>query len=470
MNRSLVVHQVVKQNWLPVAEVLLLLTSLTGIAVAQTPVPEKAVKPATATVKSSGEKLALGILQAVKLAEVNSFHAQIAHEKIAEAKGRAEESRARLLPNISGAVAQRNQTINLAALGFNVGSFPGINSSLVGPFNTFDARAQFVQSIFDLSAIRKYREGQADIKLSTLEEQLARQQVALKAALYYLNYLGSLQVIESAQSDLTLAKSLLKLAQGQKEAGVATGVDVTRADNRVALVQVKLSLAQTQSNEARLMLLRILGLSLATDLVLTDSLTYQPIQPPALEEAMAIAQKERLEIRVAEAEVKVKEFKVSAAKAERLPSLDFIADYGENGNTPITNSFATHTVSVQLKVPIFNGGLTKSRIDEAQSQQRQMVLQLGDVRNEVEQEVRLAWQQLTTTTQQVNAAQRSLALAEKELTMARDRFAAGIANNLEIINAQNALSNARENEVSALAQYYAARINLAASQGKAESF
>ncbi len=470
MKRYFVVQQIVKQAWLIGVEALLALILLTGIAIAQTPVPEKTVTASPTNPKQNGEKFALGILQAVKLAEDNSFNSQLAHEKIAEAKGRAEESRARLFPNISGTVAQRNQTINLAALGFNPGAFPGFSSSLVGPFNTFDARAQFVQSIFDFSALRKYREGQAEIKLSTLEERLVRQQMALKAALYYLNYLSAKKTIEAAQGDLTLAESLLKLAQDQKQAGVATGVDVTRADNRVAQVQVRLSLAQTQSNEARLMLLRIIGLPLATDLVLTDSLSYLPVQAPVLEDAIAIANKDRLEIQVAESEVKVKDIKVSAAKAERLPALDFYADYGANGNTPVTNSFATHTVGVQLKVPIFNGGLTKGHINEAQSQQRQMVLRLSDVRNEVEQEVRLAWQQLTTTTQQVNAAQRSLALAEKELTMARDRFAAGVANNLEVINAQTALTNARENEVNALVQYYAARINLAASQGKAESF
>ncbi len=451
------------------ARVITVLILLTGIVFAQTPVPGKNTTDAPSTAKAANEKFALGILQAVKLAADNSFKSQLAHEKIAEAVGRSEISRAKLLPNIYGSVVQRNQTINLAALGFKAGSFPGFSSSLVGPFNTFDARAQFVQSIFDFPALRKYREGQADVQLSTLEEHMVRQRISVKAALYYLNYLSADKEIEAANSDLNLAESLLKLAQDQKQAGVATGVDVTRADNRMAQAQVKLSLAQTQANEARLLLLRITGLSLGTELVLTDSLSYKPVQVPVLEEAIAIANKERSEIKVAEAAIKVKEWKVSAAKAERLPSLEFIADYGENGNTPITNTFATHTVAVQLKVPIFNGGLTKGRVSEAQSQQRQMILQLADVRNQVEQEVRQAWQSLTTT-QQVMAAQRSLALAEKELTMARDRFAAGVANNLEIINGQTALTNARENEVSALAQYYAARINLAASQGRAESF
>ena len=233
----------------------------------------------------------LGILQAVKLAEDNSFQSQLAHEKIAEMTGRAEISRARLLPNIAGAVYQKNLTINLAGLGF--GAFPGFSSSLIGSFNTFDARAQFVQSIFDMSALRKYREGQAEVKLSILEERLARQQIALQTALYYLNYLSVKKSIEAAQGDLTLAESLLKLAQDQKQAGVGTGVDVTRADNRVAQGEVKLALAQTQSNEARLMLLRAIGLPLATDLVLTDSLKYLSVQLPALEDAIAIANKDR---------------------------------------------------------------------------------------------------------------------------------------------------------------------------------
>jgi len=77
---------------------------------------------------------------------------------------------------------------------------------------------------------------------------------------------------------------------------------------------------------------------------------------------------------------------------------------------------------------------------------------------------------LKTTVEQVRAADDGVNLALRELEMARDRFSAGVADNLEVINAQTSLADARDAQVMALAQYNAARLNLAAALGRAESF
>ena len=95
---------------------------------------------------------------------------------------------------------------------------------------------------------------------------------------------------------------------------------------------------------------------------------------------------------------------------------------------------------------------------------------MGSVRGQVEEDVRLAFSALRTTAEQVTAAQQSVVLAQRELEMARDRFRAGVGDNVEVVAAQSALSNARSAEVSALAQYNAARLNLAAALGRAEAF
>jgi outer membrane protein TolC len=92
------------------------------------------------------------------------------------------------------------------------------------------------------------------------------------------------------------------------------------------------------------------------------------------------------------------------------------------------------------------------------------------VRGQVEEDVRLAFSALRTTSEQVAAAQQSVVLAERELEMARDRFRAGVGDNVEVVTAQAALSDARSAEVTALAQYNAARLNLAAALGRAERF
>ena len=159
-----------------------------------------------------------------------------------------------------------------------------------------------------------------------------------------------------------------------------------------------------------------------------------------------------------------------AARAELLPNLEFLGDYGVSGITPTKTDLPTRRAAIQLNVPIFNGGLTRGRIAVAASQERQSELELNSTRGQIEEDVRLAFASLHTTAEGVRAADKLLELAQRELEMARDRFRAGVADNLEVISAQTALADARAEQVTALARYNASRLNLAAALGHAQAF
>lgn len=413
---------------------------------------------------------ALSLEQAIQLAIQNNLTTLLARERRREAQGLKQESLAALLPNISGATYQASLTENLAALGFQPGTFPGFSTTFIGPFKNFDARAQLVQTIFNLSAIRNYQAGRATERIAELQEQLAREQVASGTALVYLEALRAERSVAAAQANVDLAQALLKLAEDQRAAGVATGVDVTRAQTRLAQEQVRLAQAQTASDQARLNLQRVVGLPLESPLTLTDQLRFTDEPLPAVETAVRQAGENRPEVRIAEQQVRASELERLAARAEYLPSLEFVGDYGVSGITPNNTALPTRRAAIQLNVPIFNGGLTRGRLAVAASRQRQAELELGNVRGQVEEDVRLALATLRTAAQQVRAADESVQLAQRELEMARDRFRAGVADNLEVITAQTALEDARDAQVTALAQYNAARLNLAAALGRAQAF
>jgi outer membrane protein TolC len=381
-----------------------------------------------------------------------------------------QQSLAPLLPNVSGAAYQASLTQNLIALGFQPGTIPGFNTSFVGPFRNFDARVSLVQTIFDLSAIRGYQAGRAGERVAELQESLAREQVASGTGLIYLEALRADAAVVAAQANVELAKALLKLAQDQRNAGVATGVDVTRAETRLAQQQVALAQAQTMSEQTRLNLQRVVGLPLGSSLTLTDRLGFREEQLPAVETAVTQASHDRREVQVAEEQNKVSRLESQAIRAEYLPSLDFVGDYGVSGIAINNSDLPTRRVAVQLNVPIFNGGLTRGRLTEATSRQRQIELELSNIRGQVEEDVRLALTTLRTAAVQVRAANQSVTLAQRELEMARDRFKAGVGDNLEVVTAQTSLANARDAQVTALAQHNAARLNLAAALGRAESF
>jgi outer membrane protein len=412
----------------------------------------------------------LSLAEAVRLAVENNLATLSARERTREAEGLRTESRAGLLPNVSAAAYQASVTQNLAALGFQPGTFPGITNTFIGPFNNFDARVRLAQSIFDLSAIRNYRAGRAGVRVAEAQERLAREQVASGTALIYLEALRAGRGVAAAQANVDLAEVLLKLARDQRDAGVATGVDVTRAETRLAQEQLRLAQSQFSSERARLNLQRVVGLPLESPLTLTDQLRFTDDPVPSAEAAVAQAAENRPEVRIAEEEIKVSELERKAISAEQLPSLAFVGDYGVSGITPTDTALPTRRAAIQLNVPVFNGGLTRGRIAVAASRERQAELGLGNVRGQVEEDVRLSLSGIRTAAAQVRAADESVRLAERELEMARDRFRAGVADNLEVVSAQTSLANSREAQVAALAEYNAARLNLAASLGRAEQF
>ena len=419
---------------------------------------------------ATGQPATLSYEQAVRLAIENNLATLRAHERRNEARGQQEQARAPLLPNISGEAYQASLTQNLVALGFQPGTFPGFNKTFLGPFKNFDARLFLSQRVFDLSAIRNYQAGKAGVRVAELQEALAREQVASRTGINYLEALRADRAVVAAQANVDLAQALLQLAQDQRNAGVATGVDVTRAQTRLAEQQVGLAQAQTDSEQARLNLQRLIGLPLGSALTLTDQLRFVEDPLPSVETAVTQAAHDRREIQVAEEESRAAQLEAQAARAEHLPSLEVVGNYGPSGITPSSFDLPTRRVAVQLNVPIFNGGLTQGRVTAAASRQRQTQLTLADVRGQVEEDVRLSLTTLRTAAVQVRAADESVTLAQRELEMSRDRFRAGVADNLEVITAQVTLANARVAQVNALAQHNAARLNLAAALGRAETF
>ncbi len=157
-----------------------------------------------------------------------------------------------------------------------------------------------------------------------MQEDLAREQVAIFTALTYLEVLRSERALLAAQADADLAQALLVLAQDQRTAGIATGVDVTRAETRLAQQQVRLAQAKTALEEARLQLQRVVGLPLGSQLTLNDPLRFSDETLPAIDSAIAQPEQDRPEVRIAWAQVTLTDYKKRAARAELLLNVEFL--------------------------------------------------------------------------------------------------------------------------------------------------
>src|SRR6476659_9882715 len=264
--------------------------------------------------RTSAAPAQLSLSDAINLALQNNLATLSAQEERRASGGFSQQARSALLPNISGVSYQANLTVNLAALGFQPGTIPGFTNSFIGPFNNFDARARLVQNIFDLSVIRNYQSSRQGVRIAEFRQRLAREQVSEATALTYLETLRSERNVAAAQANVTLADALLKLAQDQRNAGVATGTDVTRAETRLAQERVDLFQAQTTAEQARLNLQRVIGVPLGSPLVLIDQLTFTAEPLPQIDSAVSDALSHRAEVLISEAQVSMFELERKSVK------------------------------------------------------------------------------------------------------------------------------------------------------------
>lgn len=423
---------------------------------------------AAAVPAGSAPVLRLSLKQALEVALAPEGNARLAlaQELARQASTRVAQARAALLPHLESSVGQQNQTRNLAAFGIRISlPIPGFEfPERVGPFDTFDARLTAAQNILDLSAIRRWQASRAGRQAAEAETDSARDQVAALVAKLYLAAVASEAKLEAAQANLELAEALVRLAENQKSAGTGTAIEVTRARVQAANQRQRVLAAENERRRAHLELMKAMGLDLAAELELTDRLSYAPVDAVTLEQARATALASRADLKAQQSREANARLGYQAAKWERLPTLAGFADYGTIGSS-IHHALPTRTYGLALKVPLFDGGRRDARRAESLSLVRQEAIRTGDLRRQVELDIRLALDALGSAEQQVRVAEEGLQLAQEEVAQAERRYRAGVTSSLEVTDAQTRLERARENRIAALFSHQVARLDLGQAMG-----
>jgi outer membrane protein TolC len=201
--------------------------------------------------------------------------------------------------------------------------------------------------------------------------------------------------------------------------------------------------------------------------VLTEKAPYQALTPLALEVYLQHAYKERGDYQAALAEVRSAELAKRAAQAGRYPTVDLDANFGDIGVTP-AHSNGTWQVIGGVNIPIFAGNRVHADVLEADAQLKQARSQLRDLQGRIDYEVRAALLDLNAAAEQVEVARSSVELADQTLGQSQDRFAAGVADNLEVVQAQESVAAAHENYIQSLYAHNLAKVELAYAIGDAE--
>lgn len=391
----------------------------------------------------------------------------LSSSEVGNARGQRFQQLSALLPHVNFQPYADVSQVNLAEFGFTF-HFPGVNiPTIVGPFAYFDARAYLTQSLLDLKSLRNTHAASERIKSAEYSYQDARDLVVLTVGYAYLQAIADEALIDSVDAQVKTAQALYDQASDQVNAGTSPAIDALRAKVELQTRQQQLIQAKNDFAIQKLSLARAIGLAPGQQFDLTDKSPYQPFQALTVDEAVKRAYASRSDYQAAQADVRAAEYSRRAAEAGRYPTVSFNGNYGDAGQH-FDSSHGIFDFRGTLTVPLFTGGEVHGEVLQTDAQLQQARDRLENLRGQIDSDVRVALFNLESASQQVAVAQSNIDLAQQSLTQSRDRFAAGVTDTVEVVQAQEAVATAQQSYISSLYSYNYAKISLARAIGAAE--
>lgn len=370
---------------------------------------------------------------------------------------------ARLLPTVEAYAATAQQQVNLAAFGFS--GFPGV-PQVIGPFALVDARATLTETLLDFEQLHTLRESSENERAAGWSRRDTRERVVLAVVDLYLGAVSAESRVAALEAQVARAGALHQRAVDLNEAGVVAGIDALRAEVELRGQEQRLIQARNAVETQKLTLARAIGLPLAQEVVLVDPLPPDAEPPPPYVQLLDRAYASRADVQELESRVRAAGEALRAAESRRLPSLRVEGNYGAIGRTP-GNSHGTYALRAEIRVPLFDRSIGADVLEE-DALLRQREAEAASLRGRVEFEISAALLDLDAAAQEVAVARQTQALAVAQLNQAQDRFVAGVANNVEVVLAQESVALGDEGVIRSLYTFHAARALLERATGTLE--
>jgi outer membrane protein len=403
----------------------------------------------------------LTLEQALASVERVSLNVLLSRESSAQALELANQQRAGNLPSVAASVQQRrSQGVSIATVVVASGR----------PANRFDALLTGSYALYDPDVRATFDAVRMGVQVAQASYAAAVQAVLADVASTYFATLRNRRRLEVLDANIARARALHDLARNQLNAGVATQIDVTRAEAQVALAEQARLQQVTTLVASDLVLKRLLDLEPGRDLQLENFEVRRA--SPALysfsEEKTAF--EKRAEYLAAQKTLEQTKLYVRAASFERLPSLALTGNVGLAApKFDDSDKQEQWAFGIGVSMPIFDGLRTTANRRLALSRQRAQEARLHHLELQISSELRLAVQDASSRNAQVVVAEKSLNLAQEELRLARQRYQQGVADNREVVEAQNRLAEASDNLVDAVYRYNLSRVELARARGDVRS-
>jgi outer membrane protein len=413
---------------------------------------------------SDASPLKLTLQDAVRMALRQNPEVQISNLNYAQSQQDNKIARSSLLPAVSAAAAETVLRSNFEALtGKPIPQFP----KQIGPFQTFQAGAAFSMPLFDLTLWRHLQASNYAMTAISAQSRTAREQTTLLVVSQYLGCLRAAADVKAARSRVELADALYTLAASLQENGVGTGIDTLRANVQLQNEKQRLMVAETESKTGVYGLSHLLNVDPQQKIELVDTITFFETPVTDADQFLDQAYKARPELQAMEARQQALRKQRQAASAARLPSILAQGMWSYYGLS-IPSSIPAYQYQVSVSAPLFTGGRISAEIAKADLELKKLDQERLELRNVIALQAKVSVAQLEAARNEVEVANLGLKLANETVSQARDRFEAGVANNVEVVTAQDDLARASDNQINALYKYNQARADMARAFGQIE--
>ena len=411
---------------------------------------------------ATGAKMRLSLQDAIDLGIKNNLGILVRSSDASSARIERMRALSALLPNVNAGITENETQISLSVYGFHFSGFP----SIVGPFNYTDVRA-YATAPFNWSSFKKLKAAAEDARAAELSLNDGRDLVVQSVASGYVAILAATARVEVTRDQIATAEIVVEGAHDAHAAGLVPAIEELRAQVELKAQQQRLLIAQNQVAKLKLVLARAIGLASGQDFELSDKAPFSPLDNLSEADLLKRAYETRADYRSGEAQLRAAEISREAAHAQRYPTGSLAANYGDIGPS-LANSHGTFFVTGTLSFNLFDGG--KIHADELASGNEitRRRTDLQDLRGKIDFEVRSAVLDLRSAADQVSLARSNVDLATQTLTQARDRVKGGVADNLEITQAQEALAAASQDLINGEFAHNLAKVALARAVGGAE--
>ncbi len=415
----------------------------------------------------------MSLVDAINLLLLRNSAILKARSDLAAAHGIAVQTRAVAFPRLRGA-ADYTHTEAVEEFPFSNAS-GGTGTRISPPRNEWSGEIRLAQSIYQGGGIRAaWRTARLTQEQSLLQYQAVVADGLLELRTTYHDVLLAEQQIVVQEASIHLLTQQLDNANRRFEAGMVPRFDVLRSEVELANARPKLIRARNAFRIAKNGLATLLGYDIPANvaedipMTLTGKLQAEPseVELPA---ALARALQRRPELGVLRKAGGLRKERIALARSTYKPTISLFGGYGSR-NSSFRNDFLSDVAGpmagVQLSWDLYDGGLTKGKVIEAEALYEKARIDLDDATRRVQQEVRTAYSSLLEAREVLESQKKVQEQAEEALRLAVSRYDAGTGTQLDVLGAQTALTEARLTQIQALHDYIVVRARLNRATGQ----